>query len=138
MKEIIEVWNIFHDGSIVEIKGSLPDVSIRIEISYLRNMFPGKGDSIWVHLIGCSTFEYLIWEEERKTSSLDEIQSFEPEILSVKEHGEMAHIICVEGELDLIYKRILFSLDTDTSVTIAELDKACNKYWDEWGNQTNS
>ena len=36
MRENIDIIGIFHDGSVVEINGSLPNISIRIEIEYLR------------------------------------------------------------------------------------------------------
>ncbi|MCU7805486.1 MAG: hypothetical protein KZQ96_20035 [Candidatus Thiodiazotropha sp. (ex Lucinoma borealis)] len=132
MDEIIEVWNIFHDGSIVEAKGSLPNLSLRIEIQYLRDMFPGNGDSFWAHINGCTHIEYLNWEEDQKEKTLKAIIEQEPEILDVSQIDNMVHIVCVNGELDLVYEGISFEIDSGSPVSIEELDKGCNAYWNEW------
>lgn len=131
MEEEIEVWNIFHDGSIVEVKGDLPDISLRIEIPYLRNMFPGEGDSFWAHIKGCYHLKYLNWDDDKREASPNKIFEQEPEILSVKQIEGVAHITCVSGELDMAYETISFSIDTGVAVTIDELDKQCNSYWDD-------
>ena len=63
-----EVWDIFHDGCIVETKDKLPNFSLMIEIPYLRNMFPDEGDSIWANIIGCNKFEYFTCEGKNHLS----------------------------------------------------------------------
>ncbi len=138
MRENIDILGVFHDGSIVEITGSLPDISFRIEIGYLRSMFLSKGDSFIAHASGCESIDFYNWENGLLTKSLVEIEKAEPEILSIEQKGEMAHILCSTGELDILYKDITFQLDSGESVTFKELEDACNRYWDDWERRKNS
>lgn len=138
MRENVDILGIFHDGSIVEILGALPKISFRIEIEYLRNMFPSEGDSFLAHLSECESIEFYNWENETRTKDLAEIQKEEPEILSIEQQDDIAHIICSTGELDVLYKNIVFQLDTGEPVTYQELAEACNKYWDDWESRKNS
>ena len=133
MDEKIEVWGIFHDGYIMGAKGELPNLSLRVEIEYLRNMFSGDGDSFWIHLKGCTHFEYINWENNKKRETkIDEIIKLEPEILYVSQIDKMTHIDCAFGELELIYDWISFEIDTGETVSIEELGKACDTYWNEF------
>ena len=138
MRDNIDILGIFHDGYIVEIQHELPNISIRIEIEYLREMFPSKGSSFIANIIGCESIEFLKWESEVRTSDLKSIASEEPEILSVEQIGNSAHIICTEGELDILYSNIEFQLDNGEIVTYQELEDACKKYWHNFGNSSSS
>lgn len=132
MEEKIEVWNIFHDGSIVEAKGFLPSISLRIEIPYLRTMFPGQGTSFWAHLSGCTHFTYSAWDRVTPLENPSAIARQEPEILDVAQMGNMAHIVCVDGDLELVYESIRFEIDSGAEITIDELDRECRGYWKNW------
>jgi len=132
MRDNVDILGIFHDGSIVEILGALPKISFRIEIEYLRNMFPSEGNSFLVNLSGCEFIEFYNWENETRTNELTKIQKEEPEILSIEQQGDIAHIICSTGELNVLYKDIEFKLNSGKSVSFKELSDACNKYWDDW------
>jgi len=138
MRDNVDILGVFHDGSIVEVSGALPKINFRIKIEYLRNMFPSKGDSFLASLSGCESIEFYNWESETRTKALNEIQAEEPEILSIEQQGDIAHIICSTGELDVLYKDIEFQLDSGESVTYKELADACNKYWDDWKSRANS
>ena len=138
MRDNVDILGVFHDGSIVEVRGELPSISFRIEIEYLRNMFPSEGDSFIAHVEGCESITFLNWENEQRTSSFKEIESEEPEILSIEQNGEIAHIICSTGELDILYNELRFELDTGPPVSFQDLSDACNKYWDDWESRKNS
>lgn len=138
MRENVGILGVFHDGSIVEILGALPRIPLRIEIEYLRNMFSPKGDSFLAHISECESIEFHNWENETRTTDLVEIQKEEPEILSIEQKGDIAHIICSAGELNVLYKNIEFQLDTGEPVTYQELADACKKYWDDWESRKNS
>ncbi len=92
MGKNVDIPEVFHDGNIVEILGALPKISFRIEIEYLRNMFPSKGDSFLAHVSKCESIEFYNWENEARTKDLAEIQKEEPEILSIEQQGDIAHI----------------------------------------------
>jgi len=138
MRENVDILGVFHDGSIVEILGTPPRISFRIEIEYLRNMFPSKGNSFIAHLSECESIEFYNWEDETRTSELSEIQKAAPEILSIEQLGEITHIKCSTGELDVLYKSIEFQLDSGEPVTFQELADACSKYWDDRESRNNS
>ena len=132
MPNKFEVWNYFHDGSVTQIEGTFPDINITIEIQYLRDVFSKDGKSIIVNLSGCSFIEYLDWKKEEKFQDLDSISAMRPEILSAEGIEGKAHIICVEGTLDIQYQDVSFELDNGKPITAFDLDKVSEKYWDEW------
>lgn len=138
MRNNIDILGVFHDGSIVEINGVLPNIALRIEIEYLRNMFSVSGNSFLAHISGCEFIEFYHWESETRTQNVKEIELAEPEILSIKQQDDIAHIICSTGELTLLYTNIKFELDTGQSVTYKQLKEACNQYWDDWEKSKNS
>ena len=70
--------------------------------------------------------------KEKKITSLSEIIIEQPEILKVSQIETVTHIICVNGDLYTEYSEISFTLDSGISVSIEELDKACDTYWNEW------
>lgn len=137
MKNNIDLWGVFHDGSVVEVAGSLPSVRMEIEIEYLRNMFPVKGKAFIATLVGCELIEFYDWDSDTVIHDISVISSKEPEILNVKEVDGAAHITCATGVLKLKYRDIQFMLDTGESVTYEELDGACSKYWEDWQSRAN-
>ena len=132
MRDNIDIIGVFHDGSVVEINGSLPNISLRVEIPYLRNMFETQGDSIIAYIEGCTSISFLNWEEESTTYDLKEIENEKPEILSVEQKGEVAHILCSTGELDILYRDISFELDDGKNISAQEIGDACELYWNDW------
>ena len=100
-----------------------------------------KRGAIWLNryaLSGCESIEFYNWETRARTKDLEEIQSEQAEILSIEQQGDIAHILCSTGELNVLYKDIEFQLDSGESVTYKELIDACNKYWDDWGSRKDS
>jgi len=130
--DYIDVWNCFHDGSITQVEGELPNIKLTIEIEYLRHIFSKDGDSIIAELKGCTFLEFLSWENDEVLRNVEKISAIEPEILSVEKVNNKAHIICGDGELDIIYEDVLFALDNGKPITILDIDTASHKYWDEW------
>jgi hypothetical protein len=138
MRDNIDILGVFHDGRIVEILGALPKLSLRIEIEYLRNMFEPKGNSFLVHLSGCESIEFYNWDNEARIKDLTEIQKEKPQILSIEQQGDLAHIFCSTGELNILYKDLEFQLDSGEPVTFQALENTCTRYWDDWESGKNS
>lgn len=132
MRNKIEIFGVFHDGTIAEIEGERPNISFRIEIEYLRQMFRSDGDSFWVHLDGCESFEYLDWKTKERISDYQRIVVDEPEILNVRQDGDTAVIVCTNGQLELVYSDVRLTLEDGTPVTCRDLNAMSNKYWSEW------
>ncbi len=131
MAEKYDVWNLLHDGEIADISGSMPEMRLRIAIPYLRDMFPCGGDSFFVSIHGCRIFRFVDWERGRLLPA-SKIVALETEILSVVLKGNYASVICSDGILALEYQQVSCQLDTGKSITVNELNHACNRYWNQW------
>ena len=54
------IWNLLHDGEVVGIRGESPgDITVNVEINYLRKMFSSDGSNILIKLNECDLLEYL-------------------------------------------------------------------------------
>ncbi|MEM8717540.1 MAG: hypothetical protein AAGE92_17505, partial [Cyanobacteria bacterium P01_G01_bin.4] len=107
-----DLWNSFHDGSIVEVRGELPNISLRVEIQYLREKLPGAGDSIWIHLKNCTLIRLTAWESERETQLGDINAEHDFEILNAKTVDDSIHIFSPNGQLELTYTGSNLELDS--------------------------
>jgi hypothetical protein len=131
-----DVWDIFHDGDIVKISGSVPgQIELTIHIKYLRAMFGGVGESFRMVLSDCSQFELEAYDEST-IFNLSEIEEHEPEILSVGEDGPPLVIHCSTGTLRVMYKEERVVLDTGEPVSFEELTAGCARYWKEWSDRS--
>jgi len=130
----VEIWSIFHDGVIAQVDGSVPgDITVTVDIEYLRQMFSENGSSIIVTLSACSIFKYQPFEPAEMLTSLSEINERRPEILYAKVvENDVIRIECVEGTLWLKYQAHSLSLDDGQSITLDELSEQCDKYWTDW------
>lgn len=137
MEECYDIWNIFHDGEIEQIEGTIPGpIRIRVGIEYIRHMFSEDGGSVWVNLIECSRLQYEPWDESPIVCDFSEIEKLKPRILSTKyqENGDLL-IYAVDGNIRTKYKNATYELDNGNEVAFEELDRACEKYWDHWERQ---
>lgn len=128
-----EIWNVLHDGGIVAIDGKIPgDVSIRINIPYLRKMFPEDGEEIIVRLANCSKLTMTIWDEDITSDEPKRIVATDTEILSTESEDVPVHIITTHGELDVDFEAFSLSLDNGRSITFGDICEACESYWNRW------
>lgn len=137
-----EIWNVFHDGSIVRAEGQVGDtVRVSVEIEYLREMFEEPGTSFWVELTPCESLSFKTLDSADTFPSLQAISSLNLEILSASEDSEATlKVLCLAGEvhsqvygyLELKYGSSRVTLDTGRPVSVAELFAASAKYWDDW------
>lgn len=130
MRDDIAIWNILHDGCLVEAKDFMPgDVHVRVEIPYLCRVLSPSSDSVWVFLHGCSLFQFRQWSVDTLLTALSEIEAASPEILSANEEDGHVCVTCVDGVLEVCYERVSFKLDNDCIVSFQELDEAARLYW---------
>ena len=124
-----DAWAAFHDGSIASISGSVPgDISIGIEILYLREMFRGAGGGFLVRLGGCTQFEYQPFDQE-PVAELSRIEQLAPRFLYLLESATCIEIDCTEGQLRLAYSTASLFLDDGRAITDEELLNANSSYW---------
>jgi hypothetical protein len=132
-----DTWEVFHDGIISKIEGSMPgDLSIHIEITYLREMFPGEGKGFIVTLKNCSSFEY----EEYLVEGRVEIPIKDMVIIAQKKPillyvdcTDPVVIDCAIGTLRIEYMTAESSLDSGESVSDEQLIEASKSYWKNFG-----
>ena len=124
------VWNLFHDGSIVGLDGSVPgDVTVTVAIEYLRAMLPEPGDSFCIRLTGCTSLEC------RPLCDFAAIATAEPEILSASDRGDTV-VVGLQSEsgtymeLRLHYETITVSVEGARVVPFDELAAAARRYWE--------
>ena len=137
------IWNLLHDGLIVNIEGEIPgDIILTVEIKYLRKMFSDDGENIIVKLYGCDFFQYRKDVGEIIIKGLDSINENQVEILSGDlKDGEFT-IFCQHmmyereksgsGQLKLRYKDFSIFLDNGKQVLLDELDQKAEQYWDNF------
>lgn len=135
----IEVWNILHDGCLVDIAGSVPgDVTVVVEIQYLRAMLPEPGNRFLIRLIGCQLFEFRRFVEgQTLIGDQATVAADEPEILSTKLQGGTAVISMTRGagtymELHLQYDDVSVSTEDGRVVPVDELAAAAQRYWEDF------
>ena len=141
------VWNLLHDGEIVNIEGESPgDITLTVEIEYLRKMFSGDGSNIIIKLYGCDLLEYKPDITQNNTQivekNLDLIAQSQLWIYSGDQKGKDLIVYCQHwwrnkyksgtGHLKLRYKDFSISLDNGKQVLLDELDKKAEQYWDNF------
>ena len=133
MNERAEIWNILHDGEITGMRrDSSQNLQLRINIPYLRNMFPGDGEDILINLNKCTQFQMKIWDEGITTSDFQTIVDTGTEILSTESDDVPVHIVSTLGDLFIEFDSFTISLDTGEQVSFKELGDACDLYWKQW------
>jgi hypothetical protein len=134
-KEGKTFWNCLHDGKITLVTGALPTIQINVQISYLRSMFPGAGDSFVVSLVGCSRLDFVEDKSQPKTSSVAEISSKKLTILEALQEESCITLACLGRkyvELKLEYGGLIISTDSGDTITVEELARASEEHWNRW------
>jgi len=132
MKADYRIWNIFHDGDIAEVKGETPgDITIRVEIPYLRQMILPSGTSFIVTLHDCTRFEYEGFGGPRIAGSQD-VAKVRPEVLIAELDGDAIRITCTDGTLITAYGYASVALESGETTAFDDLTYACERYWTEW------
>ena len=134
MKKHYDIWNIFHDGGIEQIEGTVPgSIRIKVGIENIRHMFSKDGDSFLINIFNCSIFQYEPWDESPIIHELSEIAKLEPDILSAKDQENDEIIVYTDGgNIRMKYTSATYALDNGKTISYEELDEACNTFWDNW------
>lgn len=126
-----DLWNMFHDGSIVSIDGSVPgDVRLFVDIPYVREMLPGTGQGFEVVITDCTRLSFAQWDRPAITD-LRAMARLAPQILSA-EAKDCIEVACAEGMLVLQYGAASVFIDGQQPISMEDLGHACEGYWDAW------
>lgn len=145
---IRDIFNIFHDGDIVEYERSKNDLKLKVKISYLTERVRECFSYFTVTLFGCTNIQLKTWPNQ---------QGFEPEIFLDLKQIFQAHLWILDAEIkkelivvscsqtdtkfDYCGGFLSFSADSakvnDESgkeYAIEELGNLSEAYWNEWEN----
>ena len=129
--ERIDIWNVFHDGSITVAEQSHDHVVMFVNIPYLRRRLQPLGDSFIVTLSGVTVCEFRHFDGEC-TSLVEALDVGEPEILSTSSDRQPLTVHTTLGELILSFETLELSLDSGSRVTYESVVTAAKEYWDEF------
>lgn len=140
MGDQVALWNLLHDGVIVGLQGAVPgDVTVEVEIAYLRSIFPEQGDRLRVLLASCSRLE--LHKTDGNSSAVTDratIVAGELEILSAEQRDETVAVLVAQGGsnfawLILQYESAQVSVESGRAVPLEEVAEASRRYWDRKG-----
>ena len=135
-----EIWNLLHDGSILEISGSIPgNVHLAVRIDYLRDRFPDPGHRIVLTLHGCTSFSYQPLESSASfadsavpLTDLSAIAAAKPEIRHAKDWTHAHLVECGDGDLEAIAEGFSLALDNGRPISFEDLCAVAESYWTEF------
>jgi len=122
---------LLHDGTVEQLTRSGPDeLTLSVEIGYLRTRFSPPGDAFMLRLGSCTHFSYSEYGHEPLTD-LEAIAEKRTEILNLEAENPVI-VSCVMGSLRLEYLTLELSLDSGEPIPVTELAAAADAYWSEW------
>lgn len=138
MKKDYQIWNILHDGALVELQGKTPgDIKIKVKIEYLANKLKGRRDHIYVILKKCLMFEYerqLSKDRVQTYKTIDELEGITPALMALSCDEENDYIIIWDicGSIKTKYDSAELKLEDGEPLSFEELDIASEEYWSTW------
>ena len=132
----IALWNVLHDGELVEVSGQLPgSLRLVVEIEYLCSSLPTESTQLIVLLTTCTCFEYQPFDGV----PLRELSAFGPNsltFLSARVADSRVVVQCADGggggELLLQYSQSEVTTLEGSCMSQDELELASDGYWDAW------
>ena len=145
-KDIVDLFNIFHDGGIVFANQTKKSVFLRVEIPYLTARIKKGYKYFEIVLNEARDFSFNGWLSDADKSTklvecFDDIFKDEIEILSATDDGKSIKVTCNIGDVSSPYCGgvLLFICDSaevkdegGTEYSIDELDALCRGYWNDW------
>jgi hypothetical protein len=133
----IDVFNIFHDGTISDLYRTKNSLILKIEIEYLAELINENFSCFYCELVNCEKFSFKFWSDENKgTTDLEEIKNYVLEIMDTKLSGEELIVSCRNDEIpdgNLYIKTQIIKLFNQERLEISlnELSVICHSYWNK-------
>ncbi|MCB9222753.1 MAG: hypothetical protein H6582_01145 [Crocinitomicaceae bacterium] len=146
LKDISNVFSIFHDGGPEEWKIHNGNLSIKMYCQYLAELISPEFEFFTIELIGVKTLDYKPWEpfkiDHPELSLIDKLNKCEFEIATAElENGEVS-VACHEhnsffgtpgGQIILVADGIKINAQDGKDISIKQLTAICKSYWDNFG-----
>ncbi|GGI11645.1 hypothetical protein [Gottfriedia solisilvae] len=129
------VFNIFHDGTIIQFFESTKKISIEIEIEYLAELINQNFRSFICELINCEEINFKFWEENNNTvNDLEILKKYELEILEAEEMDDKIVVKCLSnintgGNLYIKTESIKIYDKDKREISISKLAEVSHQYW---------
>ena len=119
-----KIWNLFHDRTLINIQGEIPgDLSLTIDLEYLRKMFDQDGKWFLLELHKCSLFEFYPYPYADDDKAIDDqksILNYDLWMTSAEKGNDQIIIYCFDGILKTRYRG--YSIYFDTGKEVSEND----------------
>ena len=145
-EDIRDIFSIFHDGGISAWAGNKDLLTLTIDCEYLAEQIDKSFDKFYVELSVIDKIELDPWANPFGVptvikTELHDIFKTELEILSADIKDNAVVVTCNQhdtyfdycgGNLTISCLSIKVFDQSKKELTIAQLDKICNEYWNEW------
>lgn len=131
----IDIFNIFHDGTITDLSKKKDIIELEIEIQYLAEMINEKFNLFYCELIECEEFLLETWGDKKEyTSDLNTMVAYELGIMDAHSTNDGIYVSCrsdevIGGNLHIKTKNIKIYDENKMEYSLNELDSVCRKYW---------
>lgn len=146
LEDIKDLFDIFHDGDIVDCLRTNNTLHLDIKIPYLANKIKENYEFFKVILYGCQNIKFTTWPntEDMDGKTFTDIKTiFKPNlwILSASITNGKIEISCSQTDSNFDYcgGNLKFNVDSAEVVdesgrqyTINKLADICEEYWNEW------
>ena len=130
----VSLWNILHDGKVIELTREGTRVSMKVAIRYLRSRFEVPGTDFVLELLDCSKVEYLP-RDGAPISSLEEIARERPDTLEGELDDDCVLVWTGDGTLRLRYSHLAVRFDSGAPLALAALAECARTYWEEFASK---
>lgn len=134
--EQIDIFNIFHDGTMISLNRIEDKLDIVVKIPFLAELLNPQFTFFRVQLVGCQEFQYKAWGEDiAPATDLPFIKNLELGILSAKSNSEGLIVVScwnkeLGGELTIKTEDIVLYDQSNNVIDLSFLENLYNKYWD--------
>jgi hypothetical protein len=145
-KDISDIFSILHDGTISGWIGDKDLLELTVDCEYLAERIDKSFDKFYVELSDLEKLELEPWTNPVDLPTFIKIDfadifKADLEILSADIKGDVVVVTCNQhdtnfdycgGNLTIGCKSIKLFDQNKNELSIDQIDKICNKYWDEW------
>ncbi|MFX1238851.1 MAG: hypothetical protein ACFFAS_07235 [Promethearchaeota archaeon] len=134
LEEQREIFNIFHDGTIINVERQDSDILLKIDIEYIAQILNETYKFFYLKLINCRFFKFVDWDDNEIIDNLVMISEMEPEILSCDVVLDGVKIFCIlsmvsGGAIHFEAEHIKIYDHAKIEISLDKLVSSCEEYW---------
>ena len=144
--DIRDIFNIFHDGDVIEYEKDENDLKLKVEIPYLTDRVRKGFSYFTVTLFNCTNIGLETWPDQKDRNpeifhDLKKIFQAKLWILDAEIKNERIVVSCSQADSAFDYCGGFLSFTAESAnvkdeagkdYTIEELGNLSESYWDEW------